>query len=151
MADYPIDVIRCPTHGVPDCSPLLDGCSLPSRLAAAYDAGKATDALVASAASQAVVSGIVRELETMLADDTHIAWLRPNGYGLRHGFPCRADGLMGCPVDRALAALHKAPDVPEGYYRVSLDDDGNAVIGEAVEQTYDPLQTRMTALIERLT
>jgi hypothetical protein len=27
-------VLRCPVHGIPDCSPLLNGCSIPNRIAA---------------------------------------------------------------------------------------------------------------------
>lgn len=38
--DIPVDIIRCPVHGIPDCSPLLNGCSIPNRLAKAYLAGK---------------------------------------------------------------------------------------------------------------
>ena len=32
-------MIRCPVHGVPDCSPLLNGCTIPVRLAEAYRDG----------------------------------------------------------------------------------------------------------------
>jgi hypothetical protein len=28
------DRIRCPVHGIPDCSPLLNGCSIPNQLIA---------------------------------------------------------------------------------------------------------------------
>ncbi len=31
---------RCPVHDIPDCSPLLNGCSLPEHLRAAYDTGR---------------------------------------------------------------------------------------------------------------
>lgn len=32
----PIEVLRCPVHGIPDCSPLLNGCSLPNERAAEW-------------------------------------------------------------------------------------------------------------------
>ena len=35
----PVEMIRCPVHGVPDCSPLLNGCTIPVRLAEAYRDG----------------------------------------------------------------------------------------------------------------
>lgn len=151
MADYPIDVIRCPVHGIPDCSPMLNGCTIPSRLAQAYDAGKAADASAASAASQGVVSGIVRELEAVLADDTHVVRFGATEFGLRHGFPCRTGGLLECPVGDALNALD-GPPVSEGYYIAYLDaENGSLRIGAVVEPTYDPVHDRMTALLERLT
>ena len=29
----------CPRHGIPDCSPLLNGCSLPNMLQTQYESG----------------------------------------------------------------------------------------------------------------
>ncbi len=40
-AETPRSVLRCPVHGIPDCSPILNGCSLPNRLSNAYAAGLA--------------------------------------------------------------------------------------------------------------
>lgn len=40
--EVPRDLIRCPVHNMPDCSPLLNGCSIPNKLAAAWEAGRAT-------------------------------------------------------------------------------------------------------------
>jgi hypothetical protein len=36
----PVEVIRCPVHGIPDCSPLLNGCSIPNQLAALWRANQ---------------------------------------------------------------------------------------------------------------
>jgi hypothetical protein len=38
-----VEVLRCPVHSIPDCSPLLNGCSIPNWLATAYERGR-TDA-----------------------------------------------------------------------------------------------------------
>lgn len=38
-AEAPRKVLRCPTHGQTDCSPLLNGCSVPAALADAYLTG----------------------------------------------------------------------------------------------------------------
>lgn len=32
--------LRCPVHDIPDCSPLLNGCSTPILLREAFDAGR---------------------------------------------------------------------------------------------------------------
>jgi hypothetical protein len=40
--EVPVEVVRCPVHHIPDCSPLLNGCSIPARLAAAYQRGLAS-------------------------------------------------------------------------------------------------------------
>lgn len=37
--DPPPDVLRCPVHSIPDCSLLLNGCSIPNRLAAVWRDG----------------------------------------------------------------------------------------------------------------
>lgn len=38
----PIEMLRCPVHGIPDCSPLLNGCSIPSRIVLAFERGRAS-------------------------------------------------------------------------------------------------------------
>lgn len=35
------DYFKCPVHGLPDCSPLLNGCSIPIQLHKAFEAGYA--------------------------------------------------------------------------------------------------------------
>lgn len=44
MAQKPYDMmkeaVRCPVHGIPDCSPLLNACSLPSHLRGALNVGR---------------------------------------------------------------------------------------------------------------
>jgi hypothetical protein len=37
---------RCPIHNMPDCSPLLNGCSIPNQVAARVDATLAIHARV---------------------------------------------------------------------------------------------------------
>lgn len=37
----PAEAIRCWIHEIPDCSPILNGCNIPTRLAAAYRKGYA--------------------------------------------------------------------------------------------------------------
>ena len=37
--EIPREILRCPVHDQTDCSPLLNGCTLPNGLAAAYMAG----------------------------------------------------------------------------------------------------------------
>lgn len=43
MTQVPVEVLRCPTHGIPDCSPLLNGCTQPSQQAAAWLTTQETD------------------------------------------------------------------------------------------------------------
>lgn len=35
----PRSLLVCPVHGIPDCSPLLNGCVIPNRIAAAWAEG----------------------------------------------------------------------------------------------------------------
>lgn len=38
--DIPREILKCPVHNMTDCSPLLNGCSIPNHLAKAYLAGR---------------------------------------------------------------------------------------------------------------
>jgi hypothetical protein len=39
-SDLPIELRRCPVHGIPDCSPILNGCSIPNQMASLYAQGR---------------------------------------------------------------------------------------------------------------
>ena len=79
----------------------------------------------------------ISAIRTLMSRNYHIVHIKERGFGLQHGFPCRAD-LLGCPVNRALSALEDAP-APPGYYRVRLAADGAIVIGEPVDPGTDLL------------
>lgn len=73
-------MIRCPVHGIPDCSPLLNGCSVPNLLRDAYDQG----AHEARSELEPAIDA-VRRLHTQ--DDSHLApgkWCPSCG----HETPC---------------------------------------------------------------
>jgi Family of unknown function (DUF6085) len=70
----------------------------------------------------------IKELETALSQHGHIAEFRERDYGLEHPVECRKEGLLNCPVDKAIWNLGVA-EPPQGRYSVSLDEDGALVIG----------------------
>lgn len=64
MSDWstlPIEVRRCPVHYIPDCSPLLNGCSIPNQMAAIYKRGQS------DAEARAYEQG-VRDAHNAIAD-----------------------------------------------------------------------------------
>ena len=79
----------------------------------------------------------VEAVRALMARNYHIVHIREGGYGLQHGFPCRAN-LLNCPVNLALVSMQYPPAAP-GYYRVRLGNGGEIQIGENVDPETDLL------------
>jgi hypothetical protein len=55
---------KCPRHGIPDCSPILNGRSIPNHMHAAYERGRAEQA----AADRARIEALRERWETALGE-----------------------------------------------------------------------------------
>lgn len=69
------------------------------------------------------------QLRATLNQRGHVAEFREDGYALEHPIECRTAGLIDCPVNRACEREQVAPAL--GRFYVSVDEDGNLLLGDA--------------------
>lgn len=70
-----------------------------------------------------------KALREALNQRGHVAEFREDGYALEHPIECRTAGLIDCPVNRACEREQVAPAL--GRFYVSVDEDGNLLLGDA--------------------